>query len=387
MHGYVADDDALRELVERLKGAPLVGIDTEFMREKTYFARLCLIQLATDDVAAIVDPLAIKDLAPLCDLLADPSIVKVFHAGGQDLEIFYRLCGHTLKPVFDTQVAATLAGFPQQVGYGTLVHELLDVKLDKGDSYTDWAKRPLTDTQVEYALNDVRYLPEIHRRLTSRLEREGRTEWLAADFERLESDSTYEIVPRDQWRRVKRISCLNRRQLGVAREVAAWRENEAMRRNVPKRWVVGDESIVEIARRMPKNEHELTGIRGVSDKVGKGAIPSLLTAVAAGVAVSEEELPSLPKRRRLNGDVDGAVDLMVALVRLRAREHGVAMPLLASRDDLERLAGGEREGNPLLEGWRHTMVGAELMELLDGGLTLSVADGHLKVVKISRNGC
>jgi len=382
---YVTDDEGLRELVARVRTAPAVGIDTEFMREKTYFARLCLIQIASDDVAAIIDPLKVQDLSPLCDLFGDDSVIKIFHAGGQDLEIFYRVCGHAMAPVFDTQVAATLAGFPQQVGYGALVHEMLDVKLDKGDSYTDWGKRPLSDTQIEYALNDVRYLPELHRRLTAQLEDGGRTEWLAADFQRLEDPATYEIVPHEQWRRVKRISSLNRRQLAVAREVAAWRENEAMRRDVPKRWVVGDESIVEIARRAPKTPQELAEIRGVSDKIGRGAVQGLLEAVVIGVGVPEDELPSLSKRKRLNGDVDGAVDLMVALVRLRAREHGVAMPLLASRDDLERLAGGDREGNPLLEGWRKTMVGSELVELLDGSVTLSLAEGHLRVVKIPRN--
>ena len=380
---YVTNVGELRELVSRLRTAPVVGIDTEFMRERTYFARLCLVQLGTDELSAIVDPLAIDDLSPLCDLLSDPAVTKVLHAGSQDLEIFYRICGLAAAPVFDTQIAATLAGFPQQVGYGALVQEVFGVKLDKGDSYTDWAKRPLTDTQVEYALNDVRYLPEMYRRLTTQLADGGRTEWLSADFERLADPATYEIVPEEQWRKVKRISSLNRRQLAVAREVAAWRENQAIKRDVPKRWIIGDESIVEIARRMPKTAEELRDIRGVGDKVGKGATGGLLAAVAAGVAVSDEDLPSLAKRRRLAGDVDGAVDLMVALVRLRAREHGVAMPLLASRDDLERLAGGDRDGHPLLEGWRRTMVGNELLELLEGRLTLSLADGHLRVVKIS----
>ncbi len=380
---YVTNVGELRELVSRLRTAPVVGIDTEFMRERTYFARLCLVQLGTDDVSAIVDPLAIDDLSSLCDLLGDPAVTKVLHAGSQDLEIFYRICGLAAAPVFDTQVAATLAGFPQQVGYGALVQEVFGVKLDKGDSYTDWAKRPLTDTQVEYALNDVRYLPEMYRRLTAQLADGGRTEWLSADFERLADPATYEIVPEEQWRKVKRISSLNRRQLAVAREVAAWRENQAIKRDVPKRWIIGDESIVEIARRMPKTAEELRDIRGVGDKVGKGATAGLLAAVAAGVAVSDEDLPSLAKRRRLPGDVDGAVDLMIALVRLRAREHGVAMPLLASRDDLERLAGGERDGHPLLEGWRRSMVGSELLELLEGRSTLSLADGHLRVVKIS----
>lgn len=360
-----------------------MGIDTEFIRERTYFARLCLVQLASDEDCAIVDPLAIGDLSPLCDLLSDPNVVKVLHAGSQDLEIFFRRCGRVAAPIFDTQVAATLAGFPQQVGYGALVHDLLGVKLDKGDSYTDWARRPLSDTQEEYALNDVRYLPEMYRRLQAELDRTGRALWLEADFSRMADPATYVVVAEEQWRRVKRVSSLNRRQLGVAREVAAWRESEAMRRDVPKRWVVGDESIIEISRRAPKDVVELAAIRGVSDKIGRGAAAGVIEAVARGMAVPEDELPSLKKRRRTIADVDSTVDLMVALVRLRAKQNGVAMPLLASRDELERLAGGEREGHPLLEGWRAAMVGEELCELIDGRLSLRLIDGELVVDSVS----
>ena len=376
---YVTDTESLAGLVKQLRAAPCVAIDTEFMREKTYFARLCLIQLASEDVAAIVDPLEVEDLSPLKELLIDPNVVKIFHAGSQDLEIFYRLFGVATTPIFDSQVAATLAGFPQQVGYGALVKEVMGVTLDKGDTYTDWAKRPLSDTQIEYALNDVRFLPEIRRRLLAEMEREGRIDWLAADFARLEDPATYEIDPRELWRRVKRVSSLNRRQLAVAREVAAWREAEAQRRDVPKRWVVGDESIIEIARRAPKTPDQLTAIRGVADKVSRGVQQGLLTAVAAGLSVADGDLPTLEKRRRPVGDVDGAVDLMIALVRLRAREHGVAMPLMASRDDLERLAAGEKEASPLLEGWRKKMVGDELVALLEGRIELALKDGSLVV--------
>lgn len=376
---YIADLADLREMVSRMRESAVVAVDTEFMRERTYFARLCLVQLATEDLTALVDPLAIEDLTPLCELLTDASVVKVLHAGSQDLEIFYRVCGQAASPVFDTQVAATLAGFPQQVGYGALVNEMLGMKLDKGDTYTDWSKRPLSKTQVEYARNDVKYLPEVHRLLTERLEREGRMGWLEADFSRMADPATYTIVPQEQWRRVKRVSSLNRRQLAVVREVAAWRENEAMRRDIPKRWVLGDESIVEIARRTPRNADELLAIRGVNDKLARSAAAGLVKAVEVGVSVPDEELPTLSKRRRPPGDVDAAVDLMVAIVRKRAREHGVAMPLLACRDDLERLAAGDREGHPLLEGWRAGMVGKELVDLLDGRIELRLEDGELVV--------
>lgn len=376
---YITESRELRELVAVLRRGAMVGVDTEFMRERTYFARLCLVQLANEDVSAIVDPLAVDDLTPLCDLLHDPGVVKVFHAGGQDLEIFYRACGIATTPVFDTQVAATLAGFPQQVGYGALVQELLGTKLDKGDTYTDWARRPLSDTQVEYALNDVRYLPEIHRLLTDRLGKEGRLGWLEKDFSRMEDPGTYTVEPRDQWRRVKRVASLNRRQLAIAREVAAWRELEAMRRDVPKRWILGDESVVEVARRAPTTVEALLAVRGVGDKLGKAAAAGLVRSVASGAAASDDELPFIEKRRRVPRDVDGAVDLMVALVRLRARENGVAMPLLASRDDLERLAAGEREGHALLGGWRAGIVGNEVLDLLEGRIELRLEDGELVV--------
>jgi ribonuclease D len=381
---YITDTQSLEDLVRRLRQAPVVGIDTEFMREKTYFAKLCLIQLASDDMAAIVDPLVCKDLSPLAELFEDTAVIKVLHAGGQDLEIFFRECDTTLSPVFDTQVAATLTGYPQQIGYGPLVSEVTGVKLDKGDSYTDWSRRPLSATQVEYALNDVRYLPEVYRDLHGKLEAAGRTDWLQADFDRLADPATYEILPEEQWRRVKRVSSLNRRQLALAREIAAWREREAIRRDIPKRWVLGDEGVVEIARRAPADPAELAAIRGVPDKIGQSATGGLLQAVVRGNAVPEDELPSLKKKRRPAVDIDGAVDLMVALVRLRAHEHGVAMPLLASREDLERLASGDRDGAAMLEGWRRELVGNELVELLDGAVTLSLENAQLQVVKNPR---
>lgn len=376
---FITDIDALRAFVERARTSPVVGMDTEFMREKTYFAKLCLVQIATDSETALIDPLAIGDLTPLCPLLSDSSVVKVLHAGSQDLEILNRICGGVVAPVFDTQVAATIAGFQQQVGYGPLIHELLDVKLDKGDSYTDWARRPLTESQVIYARNDVRYLPEAYRRLMEKLESENRLSWLADEFSRMEDPATYEIVPEEQWRRVKRVSSLNRRQLGVAREIAAWREREAMRRDVPKRWVLQDEGIIEIARRGPATPEELRSIRGVSEKVGKGAVQGLLDAVRHGLECPEDDLPVLKKRKRPIKDVDAAVDLMIAIVRRRSRENGVAMPLIASRDDLERLANGERENHPVMEGWRKAMVGDELCMLLDGQLSLRLDDGELVV--------
>ncbi|MHB9003820.1 MAG: ribonuclease D [Coriobacteriia bacterium] len=378
---YVRDAKGLKELVAAIQGAPILAVDTEFMREKTFWARLCLVQVATDTVCAIVDPLAISDLSPLHGIMTDPATVKVMHAGAQDLEIFWRDMGEPVKPVFDTQIAATIAGFPQQVGYGALVKELLGVTLDKSDTFTDWARRPLSDTQIEYALNDVRYLPEAYRMLRDRLQAHGRLQWLEADFARLEDPATYDIDPEQMFRRLKKLSSLTRRQLGVLQKIAAWRENEARRRDIPRRWVLGDDSLVEIARRAPTTRENLLAVRGVADKMQRSASVGLVEAVKEGLETPEESLPRLDKRRRKPADIDGAVDLMAALVRLRAKQHDVAVPLLASRDDLEHLAGGDREESPLLQGWRREIVGEELLELLDGNVRLALVEGMLTVEK------
>ncbi len=376
---YVKDHDGLRKLIDRVRGADFVALDTEFMRERTYYARLCLIQLATDDVEAIIDPLALDDLSPLLDLLSDTRMTKVFHAGQQDLEILCLMSGEVPAPVFDTQVAATLAGFPTQVGYAALVNDVAGVKLDKADTFTDWSRRPLSDAQLEYALNDVRYLPTVYHELRSRLESEGRLSWLEPDFDRMVDPATYTVVPEEQFRRIKRVSSLKPRQLGVLMKLTAWRELEAQRRDIPRKWVIGDESLLEIARRGPRDRESLARIRGVADKLAKGLYPAVLRAVEDGMAIPHGELPKLERGRRRPLDVDGAVDLMGALVRLRAKEHGVATPLLASRAELEQLAGGEREDTPLLEGWRRSIVGDELLRLLDGDLVLRLDEGRLVI--------
>ena len=379
---YLHDTTALSEFCDRARAHGRIAIDTEFMREKTYWARLCLIQLAVADECAIIDPFEATDLTPLFDVFADESVVKVLHAGSQDLEILYRLSGKAPQSVFDTQVAATLAGFPSQVGYARLVQDLFDVAIDKSDTFTDWARRPLTPAQVEYALNDVRYLDRAWLELTARLERDGRLPWLADDFARMSDPSCYEVVPEAQFLRLKRISSLSRRQLGVLMHVAAWREREAMRRDLPKRWVVGDETLVEIARRRPTSAADLADIRGLNVRsLGEG-VAGLIAAVLAGLDMDDDDLPRIDRKPRAIVDVEGVVELMGALVRVRASEHGIAVPLLATRADLEHLAAGERDGNALLSGWRKAIVGDDLVSLVDGALALSVADGKVVVERL-----
>ncbi len=365
-----------------LAGSSTVAVDTEFMRERTYYARLCLVQLATADHVFVLDAIALGDrIAALGPLMADPATVKVFHAGSQDIEIIMQATGAIPSPVFDTQVAATLAGFPSQVGYSQLVKDLLGVAIEKGDTYSDWARRPLTNEQIEYAADDVRHLVRVHALLSERLTREGRLPWLAEDFARLADPSTYEVDPREQYRRVKRASTLDRRGLAVLRELAAWRELEARQSDVPRRWLLSDESLVEVARRRPRDAASLAAIRGVNDKVATRNARAVATAVEAGEAVPEDELPRLPRRDRIPADVQPVTDVLAAVLRTRAREHGVAPTLLATRDELERFAAGDRDGHPLMEGWRRTLIGAELERLLRGERSVMVAGGRLDVVE------
>lgn len=385
---YIRDAEALSEAVEVLCSAPLVALDTEFMRERTYFARLCLIQMATTETSYLIDAIALEGkLEPLARVLGAPGVVKIVHAGSQDIEILLRATGSTVAPVFDTQIAATLAGFPTQVGYAQLAHDLLGVKIDKSDTFTDWSVRPLSETQLVYAEADVLHLPEVYRLLHERLMREGRLGWLADDFERLADPATYEVDPRVQYRRVKRASSLDRRSVAVLRELAAWRETEAQRRDTPKRWLISDESLIEVARRRPASTSELAAIRGVNDRVASRNASAVLAAIEAGMAVPDDELPRLPKRDRIPTDAQPVADLLNAVLRVRAREHGVAPGLIASRDDLERFAAGDREGHPLSSGWRHTLAGAELGAILDGTVSVAVADGKLAVFPVGTSLC
>jgi ribonuclease D len=380
---YLHDTAELRALTERARAHGRIAIDTEFMREKTYWAKLCLIQLAVGDECAILDPLQMNDLTPLLEIMVDPGVLKVLHAGSQDLEIFYRLVGSAASPVFDTQIAATVAGFPSQVGYARLVKDLFDVDIDKSDTFTDWARRPLTPAQIEYALNDVRYLDGAYLELTARLERDGRTSWLAGDLAALSDSKLYAIRPEEQFRRIKRVSSLSRRQLGVLQHVTAWREREAMRRDLPRRWVLSDETLVEVARRRPTDTAALSDIRGLNPRsLGEG-VAGLIEAVRAGAALTDDELPRIDRKPRAVVDIEGVVELMGALVRVRASEHGVAVPLLATRTDLERLASGERDETGLMSGWRRTIVGDDLVELVEGRLALSVADGKIVVERLT----
>lgn len=350
----------------------VLAIDTEFLREKTFHARLCLLQMATRDEDVIVDPFEVTDLTPLIPLMQNPNVMKLFHAGRQDVGILYRELGIMPWPVFDTQIAAALLGFTQQVGYAALVHAECGVQLKKGDSYTDWSRRPLADSQISYAAEDVIYLPKVYSKMKRRLEDMGRLHWLDHDFHELVNPDKYDTKPRERYLRLKRVNQLSRKQLSAAREFAAWREERAESANIPRKWVVTDEQIVESCKRETRSVDQLFMVRGMRDKLNTADARTVVKLIIKGLDSPQEEWPVTSRKSRNEANVDTVVDLMCALVRYRAKENEIAFQTLASHDQLVAIARGHTEDVPLLKGWRREIVGAELLDLVNGRIKLSV---------------
>lgn len=376
---YIATQENLVAFAERARSSSVLAVDTEFLREKTYYAKLCLLQMATDDETVIIDPFGVDDLTVLSAVFEDERVMKLFHAASQDLEILLREVGVLPRPLFDTQVAAALLGHTQQIGYASLVHAECNVSLKKIDSFTDWSRRPLSDSQLNYAAEDVIYLPRLYASMRAALEEKGRLAWLTRDFEELSDPRRYDANERTRYRRLKRVSQLSRRQLSAAREVASWRELEAQRRNVPRKWVVTDEQIVEACKREARSIDELFMVRGISDRLSTRDARAVVSLIASALSAPPDTWPELDRCSKSERNVDAELDLMSALVRLRAKENDIAFPTLASHDDLARVARGYREGSDLLRGWRRSIVGEELLELLAGRLALSLSDGVLAV--------
>lgn len=376
----VTDPAEFRAVAASMRTAGKVGFDTEFVGERTYYPRLCLIQLGTEEEVVAVDPLALDDLSPLDELLFDPSVLKLVHAGWQDLKIVFQRTGRVPAPVFDTQVAAALLGMPAQASYASVVREFLGVDVKKGHSYSDWGARPLSPSQLAYALDDVRHLPALHDRMTGQLLREGRLSWIEPEIDALMSPASYASNPDEEYRKVKGWTTLDRRRLAVLRALIAWREREAIRRDVPRRRVLADESALAIARSRPSDEEALHRVRGLEGKMGGGSSSAVLAAVREALALPEGQLPEAPpSRHRVKGDRSSVVALLGVLVRSRSRLHRVAPEVMTNAEDLERLAAGERDGIAVLSGWRFGLVGKELLALLGGKVSLAVKGREVTV--------
>ncbi|QLC21454.1 ribonuclease D [Parasphingopyxis sp. CP4] len=382
IHPLITDSDALADLCARLSAGDFVAVDTEFMRESTYWPDLCLIQIGNAEEAAAVDPKADDiDLAPLLDMLVDnEDVLKVFHAGGQDVEIVYNLTNKTPHPIFDTQIAAMALGLGEQIGYSNLVDALLGHSLDKGARFTDWARRPLDKRQLDYAIGDVTHLAELFPKMLDRLRETGRGAWINAEMERLADPANYANEPSDSWKRV-RIQSRKADVLGRLKAIAAWRECEAQDKNLPRGRLLRDEALADIASHPPKNQKALAKIRGLPSSWASNDIGArLMQVVQHAEPLPEDELPSRRNRKPGLGKEGALVaDLLKLLLKIRSREIGVASRLIAKADELEQLAAGVREDIRLLDGWRFEEFGRDALDLVEGRVAFAVRDGKLKV--------
>ena len=382
----ISDTGRLEAFCEGLAGASFVTVDTEFMREKTYWPQLCLVQVAGPDDARVIDALAPGiDLATLFALFDDTSMLKVFHAARQDLEIFYHLAARLPAPVFDTQVAAMVCGFGDSVGYETLIAKLTKARVDKSSRFTDWTLRPLRERQISYALSDVTHLREAYGKLKKKLAANGREGWLDEEMAVLTAPETYAMDPDLAFRRIKTRGA-NARFLAVLRVVAAWREREAQRRDLPRQRVLRDEALVEIAHHTPSTVAELARTRGLGRGLAeREAGAALLEAVGRGLAVPEKDRP-VPKVRAdtaLPRGLGPVSDLLKVLLKMTCEESGVARKLVASSADLELIAAfGEDAKVPALSGWRRQVFGDAALKLRAGETALVAAGNRLTTVPV-----
>jgi len=367
----ITDSKTLAEFCATVRGAPFLAVDTEFVRERTYFARLCLVQVASAEHGAVIDMLAPRlDTEPLQALLCDPAIVKVFHSAGQDLEIFFRAFGSVLGPVFDTQIAASVAGHGDQPGYGALVSAILGERVDKASQVTDWALRPLTERQIAYALEDVTHLARLYPILAAELQRSGREAWIAEEMAALVDVSRCDIDPLQAWRRIK-LRHATRKALAVLREVATWREQTAIARDLPRGWVLRDDALTEIALNAPADEKQLERVRGLKPGFARSADGAAIVSAINRALATPEDWPPAPERRNGPNADSSLVALLQALLRLRCEAHGVAARMVATRDDLERIAIGAAPEMPVFEGWRRIVFGDDALALCAGRIALT----------------
>jgi ribonuclease D len=379
----ITDSANLADLCARLAQSRFVAVDTEFMRENTYWPDLCLIQIADENEAAAIDPKAEGlDLQPLLDLLVNnEEVLKVFHAGGQDVEIIYNLTGKTPHPIFDTQIAAMALGQGEQIGYGNLVDSWLGIQLDKGARFTDWARRPLDKRQIDYAIGDVTHLVKIFPMLVSRLVKQGRGHWLDEEMEKLADPANYLNDPELAWARVK-IPSRKADVLGRLKALAAWREREARGKNLPRGRIVKDETLADIAAHPPREQGDLARVRGLSASWGSNDIGGrMMKALVEAKPLGPDELPRDERRPGLGKEGSLVADLLKLLLKIRAREIDVAPRLLARTDELELLAAGKRTGLAILEGWRAEQFGKDALDLVEGRLAFAVLNGKLKMTR------
>ncbi|MCF7821806.1 MAG: ribonuclease D [Mariprofundaceae bacterium] len=377
-YSYIDTTDALRQACNELAKATVLCVDTEFHREKTYYAHFALLQIASREQCYVIDPTVIDDLSPVWELMHNESILKVFHAARQDLEIIMLESGGLPVPLFDTQVAAALLGYGQQIGFGNLVQRILNKALPKQESFSDWLARPLTSKQLTYAADDVIFLMPVYQHLEEQLQAKGRRGWLLEEQATLSSEETYRIDRQEVYWRVKGVNRLRPRQLAILRELAAWREDHAMHKNIPRRRIVADDPLIDLSKKDHLDLNTMGRMRGLSDGVIKRFGSEIIAAWNRGAECPEEDWPRLHPRSFHTSGTELRQELLDTLVRLRAEEESIAANILVNQRELGALAswGKQRKGEPpelsILHGWRRELVGNDLLRLLNGEISLRI---------------
>jgi ribonuclease D len=377
---YITDGPALERLCTQLRSCRRLGLDTEFVGEDSFIPKLELIQVAAHDVAAVIDFPAVQaksSLAPFWELICNPQVEKIVHAGRQDLDLFALHAGQFPRPFFDTQIAAAMLGFGAQVAYANLVQRIHGTRLAKAHTFTNWSARPLSNDQIAYAAEDVQFLLPLHTHLHKRLEALGRVEWVREEFSRLETAVTEKSKdPLDRYQRIRGWDSLKPRQAAVLRDLAAWRETEARRRNVPRGRVIRDEVLLQLARHPPATVEDLRGLRGLHGSEIDRNGEQLISTITSSLALQPSDWPHVPKDRKPEPESIGLVELLQAVLKARAAEAEIAPTLLATSADLQALVEAKEKHKtadlPLLRGWRRELIGELLLQILDGGVTVSV---------------
>ncbi|MGB1311556.1 MAG: ribonuclease D [Leucothrix sp.] len=378
MYQFIDSQEALTEFVNDIRSYEWIVIDTEFIREKTYYPQLCLIQIAAGEHLACIDPIALNDLSALYAIFNDPNVVKVFHAAQQDLEILYFGSGQVPAPIFDTQPAASILGLGEQIGYAGLVEKLLKVSLSKAESRTDWSRRPLSQAQLDYAIDDVRYLQQLYPVVTAKLKKGGRLNWPNRDFQRLTDPETYQLNARSRWKKVKGLQHLKPQQLSILRELAAWREEEAAERNRPRRWIIGDEVLIDLARIQPTDMAGIAAIRGVSADQAKRNASTWLKAMEIGRSAPKDQWPVMKRQQKPSPDIDSLAETLMLVIRLEAEKQGITASVIASKKQVVSMLQEDRD--TLSDDWRGGLVNDVMMQVRQGELVVAVVDGKAQLV-------
>lgn len=380
---YIKHPEQLAPLCELISREPWIALDTEFLREKTYYPKFCLLQIAAPGWVACVDPLAIPDLSPLLTSIYNPAITKVLHSCRQDLEIFFQITGRVPEPIFDTQIAAPLLGFQENPGYAMLVSSFLNINLNKAHTRTDWSVRPLSEDQIQYAADDVIYLCKIYNLMCEQLSQLGRLDWLDSDFALLNDPELYQLSPENAWLKIRGKNKLTGRQLSILQSLTEWRERTAQNENKPRNWLFPDDMLLELAKLQPVTLSDLAKIRNINERSVNRYGKVLCELIDEARQRPPKPLKEKDQPAKKTQHHEAVLDVMSAVVRIRAEENSLNPIILATRKELEQLLFGD-ENCPLLQGWRHNMAGRELQGLLQGDYQLSLTPERLLITASSQ---